>query len=79
MKLHESESFAYELSCLSDRGLCVHVSQGILFSENAVAGEAAALAIGLVFLGGLGSESAPVEELLTHAIESRHEKIIRTL
>ncbi|KAI9293978.1 26S proteasome regulatory complex, non-ATPase subcomplex, Rpn2/Psmd1 subunit [Neoconidiobolus thromboides FSU 785] len=47
----------------------------ILFTDSAVAGEAAGVAMGLVKLG-TGSESA-VEEMLRYAQETQHEKIIR--
>uniref|UniRef100_A0A7S1DMZ6 26S proteasome regulatory subunit RPN2 C-terminal domain-containing protein n=2 Tax=Hemiselmis andersenii TaxID=464988 RepID=A0A7S1DMZ6_HEMAN len=47
----------------------------VLFSDNAVAGEAAGLAMGLVMLG-TASEKA-VQEMLAYAHETQHEKIIR--
>mmetsp|Transcript_62041 Transcript_62041/g.147835 ORF Transcript_62041/g.147835 Transcript_62041/m.147835 type:complete len:1013 (-) Transcript_62041:62-3100(-) len=49
----------------------------VLFSDNAVAGEAAGLAMGLVMLG-TSSERA-LEEMLAYAHETQHEKIIRGL
>ncbi|KAK9323452.1 armadillo-type protein [Lipomyces orientalis] len=51
--------------------------KNILFSDSAVAGEAAGLAMGLVMLGS-GSEKA-LEEMLQYAHETQHEKIIRGL
>uniref|UniRef100_A0A7S2ZZS4 26S proteasome regulatory subunit RPN2 C-terminal domain-containing protein n=4 Tax=Rhodosorus marinus TaxID=101924 RepID=A0A7S2ZZS4_9RHOD len=48
-----------------------------LFRDSAVAGEAAGLAMGLVSIGN-GSEKA-LEEMLTYAEETEHEKIIRGL
>ncbi|QRV75716.1 26S proteasome regulatory complex, subunit Rpn2/Psmd1 [Ceratobasidium sp. AG-Ba] len=49
----------------------------ILFTDSAVASEAAAYAMGLVMLGS-GSAKA-TEEMLTYAHETQHEKIIRGL
>lgn len=51
--------------------------RNVLFSDSAVAGEAAGYAMGLVFLG-TGSERA-TEEMLQYAHETQHEKIIRGL
>lgn len=49
----------------------------VLFSDKAVAGEAAALSMGLIMLG-TGSERA-IEEMITYAHETQHEKIVRGL
>lgn len=49
----------------------------VLFTDSAVAGEAAAYGIGLVLLGNPVPES--VEELLKYAHETQHEKIIRAI
>ncbi|KAG8696227.1 proteasome regulatory particle base subunit [Ceratobasidium sp. 395] len=49
----------------------------ILFTDSAVASEAAAYAMGLVMLGS-GSAKA-TDEMLTYAHETQHEKIIRGL
>ncbi|CAO3592001.1 unnamed protein product [Absidia cylindrospora] len=49
----------------------------VLFSDSAVAGEAAGLAMGLVKLGTASEEA--VEEMLQYAHETQHEKIIRGL
>ncbi|EKX51464.1 26S proteasome regulatory complex, subunit RPN2 [Guillardia theta CCMP2712] len=49
----------------------------VLFQDNAVAGEAAGLAMGLVMLG-TASEKA-CEEMLAYAQDTQHEKIIRGL
>ena len=51
--------------------------KSVLFSDSAVAGEAAGLAMGLVMLG-TGSKKA-IEEMLQYAHETKHEKIIRGL
>ncbi|KAG0170052.1 proteasome regulatory particle base subunit [Apophysomyces sp. BC1021] len=48
-----------------------------LFSDSAVAGEAAGLAMGLVMLGTASHEA--IEEMLQYAHETQHEKIIRGL
>ncbi|KAG2150103.1 26S proteasome regulatory complex non-ATPase subcomplex Rpn2 Psmd1 subunit [Suillus cothurnatus] len=48
-----------------------------LFTDSAVAGEAAGYAMGLVMLGSADRTSA--EEMLTYARETQHEKIIRGL
>ena len=47
----------------------------VLFSDNAVAGEAAGLAMGLVMLGSASDRA--IEEMLAYAHETQHEKIIR--
>jgi 26S proteasome regulatory subunit N2 len=52
------------------------LSEG-LFTDSAVASEAAAYAMGLVMLG-FGKEKAP-EEMLSYAHETQHEKSIRGL
>ena len=49
----------------------------VLWSDSAIAGEAVRLAIGLVMLG-TGS-SALLEDMVQHAHETQHEKIIRGL
>jgi len=49
----------------------------IVFSESAVAGEAAGLALGLVFLGTANGDA--LEEMLAYAHDTQHEKIIRGL
>ncbi|KAK9477850.1 armadillo-type protein [Lipomyces japonicus] len=51
--------------------------KNILFSDSAITGEAAGLAMGLVMLGS-GSDKA-LEEMLQYAHETQHEKIIRGL
>ncbi|OZJ03048.1 hypothetical protein BZG36_03705, partial [Bifiguratus adelaidae] len=51
--------------------------KNVLFSDSAVASEAAGLAMGLVMLG-TGSEKA-IHEMLQYARETQHEKIIRGL
>merc|ERR1719424_2526663 len=49
----------------------------VLFNDSAVAGEAAALAIGLVMLGSANPKA--IEEMLGYAHDTQHEKIIRGL
>lgn len=51
--------------------------RGRLYSDNAVAGEGAGYAMGLVMLGTASSQA--VEEMLQYAHETQHEKIIRGL
>ncbi|TIB87766.1 26S proteasome regulatory complex, non-ATPase subcomplex, Rpn2/Psmd1 subunit [Wallemia mellicola] len=51
--------------------------RNVLFSDSAIAGEAAGYAMGLIMLG-TGNESA-YEEMLQYAHETQHEKIIRGL
>jgi 26S proteasome regulatory subunit N2 len=51
--------------------------KNIVYSDSAVAGEAAAISLGLVMLGS-GSEQA-LDDMLTYAHETQHEKIIRGL
>ena len=50
---------------------------GVVCQESAVAGEAAALAMGLVLVGT--GNGAAIEEMLAYAHETQHEKIIRGL
>ncbi|RIB20457.1 armadillo-type protein [Gigaspora rosea] len=49
----------------------------VLYSDSAVAGEAAGLAMGLVMLGTASKKA--IEEMLQYAHETQHEKIIRGL
>jgi hypothetical protein len=60
---------------------CLNYNRQILFTDNAVAGEGAALAIGLLMLGQSDSALAEVEipNLLNAAHDSPHEKIVRAL
>lgn len=51
--------------------------KNVLFGDNAVAGEAAGLSMGLIMLG-TGNEEA-IDEMLQYAHETQHEKIIRGL
>lgn len=52
----------------------------VLFSDSAVAGEAAGIAMGLVMLGSHGSKREEAQtEMLQYAHDTRHEKIIRSL
>ncbi|RHY32693.1 hypothetical protein DYB32_002344, partial [Aphanomyces invadans] len=50
--------------------------KNIMFTDNAVAGEGAGYAIGLVHLGA-GADNETVKELLSYAHDTKHEKIIR--
>lgn len=49
--------------------------KGVLYHNNAVAGEAAGLAMGLIMLG-MGKQQ-PIQEMLQYAQDTKHEKIIR--
>jgi 26S proteasome regulatory subunit N2 len=51
----------------------------VLFNnaDSAIIGEAAAYAMGLVMLGSANEDA--IQEMLTHAADSKHEKIIRAL
>jgi len=51
--------------------------KGVLFNDSAVAGEAAALAMGLLMLGSASPKA--IEEMLGYAHDTAHEKIIRGL
>ena len=51
--------------------------KGVLFNDSAIAGEAAALGMGLIMCGS-GSQKA-IEEMLGYAHDTQHEKIIRGL
>lgn len=51
--------------------------KGVLFTDNATAGEAAGLSMGLVMLGTADAEA--IQEMLQYAHETQHEKIIRGL
>ncbi|KAJ5071825.1 26s proteasome non-atpase regulatory subunit 1 [Anaeramoeba ignava] len=51
--------------------------KAICYSDSAIAGETAGLAMGLVMLGS-ASESA-IQDMLVYAHETQHEKIIRSL
>jgi 26S proteasome regulatory subunit N2 len=53
--------------------------QNILMSERAVAGQGAALGMGLLMLGQGPRADAEVREMLAYAQETKHEKIIRGL
>eukprot|EP00164_Ancoracysta_twista_P002156 GFYU01002846.1.p1 GENE.GFYU01002846.1~~GFYU01002846.1.p1 ORF type:complete len:990 (+),score=411.16 GFYU01002846.1:151-3120(+) len=49
----------------------------VLFTDDAVAGEAAGLAMGLVMMGSANAKA--IDEMLAYAHETQHEKIIRGL
>jgi 26S proteasome regulatory subunit N2 len=51
----------------------------VLFNnaDSAVIGEAAGYSLGLVMLGS--ADANAIEEIMTHANDSKHEKIIRSL
>lgn len=46
-------------------------------ADHAVVGEAAAYGIGMVMVGS--ADETAIEEMMTHACDSTHEKIIRAL
>ncbi|ORY27990.1 endopeptidase [Naematelia encephala] len=60
----------------ADEDICEEIKTA-LYQDNATAGEAAGYAMGLVMLG-TASEKV-LEEMLTYARETQHEKIIRSL
>ncbi|KNC76703.1 hypothetical protein SARC_10812, partial [Sphaeroforma arctica JP610] len=51
--------------------------KNVLYSDSAVAGEAAGLSMGLVMLGS--ANEAAIEDMINYAHETAHEKIIRGL
>ena len=53
--------------------------KNVLFNnaDSAVIGEAAGYSLGLIMLGSADEEA--IKEILTHASETQHEKIIRSL
>lgn len=51
--------------------------RNILYSDSAIAGEGAGLAMGLVMLGS--ADAIAIEEMLQYAADTQHEKIIRSL
>jgi 26S proteasome regulatory subunit N2 len=51
--------------------------KNILFTDNAVTGEAAAVSIGCLLAGSANNDV--IQELLTYAHETQHEKIIRSI
>ena len=64
------------MSCLATRDTAVYEQlKNVLFTDNAVAGEAAGLAIGCV-MAGSGDHSVS-KELLRYALDTEHEKIVR--
>jgi 26S proteasome regulatory subunit N2 len=57
------------------------MKESVLYADNAIAGEAAALSIGLVMLGQSESTLAQeqIPQLLKYAHDTQHEKIIRAI
>mmetsp|Transcript_44931 Transcript_44931/g.71754 ORF Transcript_44931/g.71754 Transcript_44931/m.71754 type:complete len:969 (+) Transcript_44931:186-3092(+) len=53
--------------------------QDIVYNDNAVAGEAAALAMGMIMLGGGSKHATVIEAMISYAHDTQHEKIIRGL
>ena len=53
------------------------VLKTVMYTDNAVAGEASGIAMGLVMLGSASQEA--LSDMLTYAHETQHEKIIRGL
>lgn len=51
--------------------------KNVLFTDSATTGEAAALAIGLTMLGS--ANQYVIQDLITYAHETQHEKIIRSI
>jgi 26S proteasome regulatory subunit N2 len=51
--------------------------KNIMYTDSAIAGEAAALGMGLVKLGC--SDEAVIQDMLTYAGQTKHEKVIRSL
>src|SRR5206468_1899222 len=51
--------------------------KGIVMQESAVAGESAGIAMGLILLGT--GNGVAIEEMLSYAHDTQHEKIIRGL
>lgn len=51
--------------------------RNVLFGDSAVAGEGAAVAMGLIMLGTGSKSSETISELLGYAHDTKHEKIIR--
>lgn len=51
--------------------------KNVLFTDSATTGEAAALAIGLSMVGS--ANQLAIQDLLTYAHETQHEKIIRSI
>jgi hypothetical protein len=51
------------------------IKSRVLYSDDAVSGEAAGVALGLVMLGS--ANQTAIEEMLTYAHQTEHEKIIR--
>ena len=48
-----------------------------MFGDSAIRGEAAALSVGLIMLGSASAEA--IQDLVTYAHETQHEKIIRSI
>ncbi|GBG24717.1 26S proteasome non-ATPase regulatory subunit 1 [Hondaea fermentalgiana] len=61
-----------------DAGLAEKL-QNVVYNDNAVAGEGAALAMGMVMLGGGSKHADVVADILGYAHDTQHEKIIRGL
>lgn len=53
--------------------------KNVLFNnaDSAIIGEAAGYSLGMVMLGS--ADETAIEEMITHANDSKHEKIIRAL
>ena len=50
-----------------------------MYTDDAIAGEAAALAIGLIMVGSGSKDSQAIEDLVTYAHDTHHEKIVRAI
>jgi 26S proteasome regulatory subunit N2 len=53
--------------------------RNVLYSDSAVVGEAAALGMGMVMLGGGAKHASTLEDLLGYAHDTEHEKIVRAV
>ena len=67
------------LSIASNDSLTVSSLRDILYQDNAVAGEAVGIAIGLIHLGRGATFDDTADDMLRYAHDTQHEKIIRGL
>jgi len=50
-----------------------------MYTDDAISGEAAALSIGLIMIGAGAKDSQAIEDLVTYAHDTHHEKIVRAI
>ena len=50
-----------------------------MYTDDAIAGEAAAIAIGMIMIGSGSKDTVVIEELIQYAHDTHHEKIIRAI